>query len=177
MYDAFQPWDQNSILPYNLYLIKRTFQTVELYLRDFQELGYVRLSKAYKFKIQSMLFVQIDNIVNKMTMKWPIYEMSYLWNVLSFKCPMYEMSFLWYVLSMRRPIYEMSYLWIVLSMKCPFYKMSYLWNVLPVQCPIYEMSCLYNVLSMKCPIYEMTQHNTRVPSLKILVRSNMWFSF
>ena len=54
--------------------------------------------------------------------------------VLSMKCPIYEMSYLWIVLSMKCPIYEMSYLWNVLSMKCPFYEMSYLWNVLSMKC-------------------------------------------
>ena len=61
-----------------------------------------------------------------LSMKSPIYEISYLWNVLSMKCPIYEMSF-----------YELSYLWNVLSMKCPIYEMSCLWNV---------MKCL----SLKC---------------------------
>jgi len=53
---------------------------------------------------------------NFLSIKCPIYKMSYLWNVLSIKCPIYKMT----------PIHEMSYLWNVLSMKCPIYEMSYL---------------------------------------------------
>ena len=42
--------------------------------------------------------------VSSLSMKYPTYEMSYLWNVLSMKCPIYEMSYLWNVLSIKCPI-------------------------------------------------------------------------
>ena len=40
-----------------------------------------------------------------------------LWNILSMKCPIYEMSYLWNVLSMKCPIYEMSF---YEMSQCPF---------------------------------------------------------
>ena len=63
-----------------------------------------------------------------------------LLNVLSMKCPIYGMSYIYNVLYMECPIYGMSYILNVLSMECLIYEMSYIWNVLYMECPIYEMS-------------------------------------
>ena len=53
-----------------------------------------------------------------------VYEMS-----LSMKCPIYEMSYLWNVRLWN------VFLWNVLCIKCPMYKTSYVWNVLSMKCP------------------------------------------
>ena len=63
------------------------------------------------------------NIICKKKSPLSMENLLWLWNVLSMKCPIYEMSYLWNVLSMK-----------YLSMKCPiyeisFYEMSNLWNV------------------------------------------------
>ena len=73
--------------------------------------------------------------------------MSYLWNVISMKCPIYEMSYLKNVLSKN-----------VLSMKCPIYEVSYLWNVLSMKSPIYEMSYLLKCPIYTMSFYKMSQH-------------------
>jgi len=98
--------------------------------------------------------------------------MSCLWNVLSLKCPVFEMSYLLNVLSLKCLIYEIS----CHGMSChgmSCHEMScYGMSCHEMSChgmschemsshemschsrkwSIYEMSCLENVLSMKCPI-------------------------
>ena len=46
-------------------------------------------------------------------LKWPIFEMTYLWNDLSMKWPIYEMTYLWNDLSMKWPSIR------CVSIKCP----------------------------------------------------------
>ena len=76
---------------------------------------------------------ELSCLWNDLSMKWPIYDMNFLWNVWSMKLPImnwpiYAMTYLWIDLTMKWPIYE--------SMKCPIYKMTYLWNDLSVKWPI-----------------------------------------
>ena len=80
------------------------------------------------------------NIICKKKSPLSMENLLWLWNVLSMKCPIYEMSYLWNVLSMK-----------YLSMKCPiyeisFYEMSYLWNIFlwnvqSMKCPNAKVLC------------------------------------
>jgi len=124
--------------------------------RAVERTGYYILDK---ITWKKTIYLSMKNILcpwNVLSMKCPIYEMSYLYIAISMKFPVYELSYLCVVISMKYPVYEMSYLWNVLSMKCHIYEMSYLWNVLSMNCSIYELSYLWNVLSMKFPIYELS---------------------
>ena len=111
---------------------------------------------------------------NVLSMKFLIYEMSYLWNiylwnvhiwnVLSIECPYLKFSLYW-MSSMKCPIYWMS------SMKCLIFEMSYLWNVLSMKYPSMKcpyMKCpLYWMSYIKCPVYEMSYRwNVQCPRMR-----------
>ena len=104
-------------------------------------------------------------LLHVLSMKCPIYEMSYVWNVLIYEISIYEMS-IYEMSSMKCPIYKISFyemsLFEIFSLLNVLYEMSYLLNVL------YEMSYLWNVLSMKCLIYEISIYEMSIyemPSL------------
>ena len=136
-------------------------------------------------------------LLHVLSMKCPIYEISYLWNVLFMKylsmkcpymkCPLYWMSCLWNVLSMKCLIYKISIyemsIYEMSSMKCPIYKISFyemslfeifsLLNVLYEMSyllnVLYEMSYLWNVLSMKCLIYEISIYEMSIYEMPSLL--------
>ena len=92
---------------------------------------------------------------NVLSMKCPIYKMSYLWNVLFYEMSWKCIVFLWYLLSMKCPEYQISMkcpiLWNVLSMKFPIDEMSWKGIVFPWYVLSNEMSCLWNVFKWNVP--------------------------
>ena len=95
---------------------------------------------SWKCLIISKILLDIINVKERC---FSVYEM--FWKYLSMRCPIYAMTYLCNVLSMQCPIYAMSYLCIVLSMQCPVYAMTYLCNDLSIKC-----------LSMKSAYYLFT---------------------
>ena len=128
-------------------------------------------------------------LLHVLSMKCPIYEISYLWNVLFMKylsmkcpymkCPLWNVH-IWNVLSIECPYLKFSLYWMssmkcpiywMSSMKCPIFEMSYLWNVLSMKYPSMKcpyMKCpLYWMSYIKCPVYEMSYPwNVQCPRMR-----------
>ena len=132
----------------------------------------------FLFGPRNVLSIKVLSMKCPLSIYFPVYNIAWLLNYLSLKCRVLEMSCPRNVLSMQCPFHKMSTLltflpiklpdnwisspWNVLFIKCPDYEMSWLWNVLFKKCLVYEMFffykifCQYNFLFMKCPVHEMS---------------------
>ena len=97
------------------HFIERHFIDRTLHRYEFSWTNNILNDYGKSFPFYKLIFLIMKRPIYEMnsSIKYKIYEMSYLWNVLSMKCPIYEMNS-----SMEYKIYEMSYHEINSLMKC-----------------------------------------------------------